>query len=265
MRRVSAASAPLIKIHRVDDQRAGLAIRGMRRRLGWTQKELARRTRLRQQEVSDIERGRLDRSRVATIRRVANALGARVSLDLLWRGGALDRLLDERHAHLVERAAAVLAASGWQLRPEVSFAVLGERGSIDLLAWHEVNRAALLIEVKTVLTSLEESLRRFDVKVRLAPEIVLDLLGWRPTTIGSLLILPEATTARRRVADHPTLFAARFPDSGRAVRGWLEKPLGSLSAIWYLPIVPTVGGKRSGGGPDRVRAPKTLPKPPASR
>ncbi|HEY8869451.1 MAG TPA: helix-turn-helix transcriptional regulator [Candidatus Limnocylindrales bacterium] len=249
----------------MDDQRAGLAIRAMRRRLGWTQQMLARRTRIRQQELSDIERGRLDGSRVATIRRVASVLGARLSLDLLWRGGALDRLLDERHSRLVERAAEVLVACGWEVRPEVSFAVFGERGSIDLLAWHETSRALLMIEVKTVLASLEEMLRRFDVKVRLAPAIVADLLGWRPTTVGNLLILPETTSARRRVADHPTLFAARFPDPGRAVRGWLAKPIGSLSAIWYLPIVPTVGAMRSTGGAERVRVPKTLRMPPASR
>ena len=89
-----------------------------------------------QQDVSDVERGHLEHVRLATIRRLAAALDAKASIDLGWRGGMLDRLIDERHAALVEAVSEVLLANGWQVRPEVSFALFGERGSIDILAWH---------------------------------------------------------------------------------------------------------------------------------
>jgi hypothetical protein len=64
--------------------------------------------------------------------------------------------------------------------------VFGERGSIDLLAWHESSRTLLVIELKTELTSVEETLRRHDSKVRLAPGIARERFGWiRPWSRGS--------------------------------------------------------------------------------
>ena len=73
----------------------------------------------------------------------------------------------------------------------------GERGSIDLLAWHEASRTLLVIEFKTELTSIEETLRRHDSKVRLAPGIARERFGWDPAVDARLLVLPEDRTARR--------------------------------------------------------------------
>ena len=86
-----------------------------------------------------------------------------------WRGGSLDHLLDARHAaSRREHESAGSLQPGWTVQPEVSYSVFGERGSIDLLAWHASSRTLLVIEVKTELTSVEETLRRHDAKVRLA-------------------------------------------------------------------------------------------------
>ena len=57
-------------------------------------------------------------------------------MELWFRGADLDRLLDEGHAALVGAVASRLASLGWEVRPEVSFAVYAERGSIDLVEWH---------------------------------------------------------------------------------------------------------------------------------
>src|SRR4029079_17838803 len=81
--------------------------------------------------------------------------------------GDIDRVADEGHAALVGLVAALLEGLGWQVRPEVSFSVFGERGSIDLVAWHPTARILLVVEVKTSLNSVEETLRRHDLKVRL--------------------------------------------------------------------------------------------------
>lgn len=243
----------------MDDRRFGLAVRALRRRLGWRQRDLALHARVRQQEVSDIERGRLDDVRIAVVRRISSAVNQRASLDLLWRGGALDRLIDQRHAELVEHVASVLSAAGWRVRPEVSFAESGDRGSLDLLAWHETTRVVLVVEVKTELTSVEETLRRFDVKMRVAAAVARALLGWSPDIVASALVLPETATARRRVADHATTFKARLPDHGRQVRAWLREPGRPFAAIWFLSPVPTVGGKRTGPPPYRVRRMKSPP------
>jgi len=83
---------------------------------------------------------------VETLERVALALGAWVDLRLLWQGEGLDRLLDEAHARLVEWVVRRLNALGWDVAVEVSFARNGERGSIDVLAFHPGRRALLVIE-----------------------------------------------------------------------------------------------------------------------
>ena len=52
----------------------------------------------------------------------------------------------------------------WMLAPEVSFSVYGERGVIDILAWHPGRRALLVIELKTDLVDMNELLGTFDRK-----------------------------------------------------------------------------------------------------
>jgi transcriptional regulator with XRE-family HTH domain len=236
----------------VDDRRVGLIIRALRRRLGWRQLDLARRARVRQQEVSDIERGHLDDVRPRTLRRVAGAVDARIWIDLQWRGGLVDRLLDQKHAALVEKTVAILVTMGWQVLPEASFDTGRAAGSIDLLAWHAASRTVIVIEVKTELTSIEATLRRLDVKVRVAPGLAERILGWKPSSISVLLVVAESTTARRVVGMHTATFKSRFPDAGRTVRPWLRNPSRPVSAVWFLPV--DRGGPRRSGGSHRIRS-----------
>jgi len=239
----------------MDDRGFGLALRELRRRLGWRQRDVALKAGVRQQEVSDVERGRLADKRVGIVRRIAAVLDVGAPFEPRYRGGLIDRLLDRRHADLVERVAAVLIAAGWEVRPEVSFAIAAERGSIDLLAWNRASGAVLIIEVKTELMSVEETLRRLDVKQRLAPRVVRDLLGWTPSVVGVALVLPEDSTARRRVAEHGTTFGSRFRAGGREIRTWLREPTSAITAVWFLSATPMVGLKRKGTTPHRIRRP----------
>lgn len=128
------------------------------------------------------------------------ALDAGLELRPHWNGAALDRLLDERHAALVERVGGTLRRLGWQVAMEVSFAHFGERGSIDILAWHVASRSLLVIEVKTAIGAMEETLRVLDVKVRLAPLIAGDRFGWiNAAAVSRLLVVPEDRTVRRHL------------------------------------------------------------------
>jgi hypothetical protein len=61
----------------------------------------------------------------------------------------------------------------------VSYSVYGERGSIDLLAWHPAIRTLLVIEVKTEVSSVEAMLRKHDEKVRLAPRVAAERFDGR--------------------------------------------------------------------------------------
>ena len=98
---------------------------------------------------------------------------------MLWRGADIDRVLDERHAQLVAVVAERLTLFTWEVSVEVTFSEYGERGSIDVLAVR-APATTLVVEVKTEIASVEEMLRRLDMKARLAPKIVFDRHGWAP-------------------------------------------------------------------------------------
>jgi hypothetical protein len=127
-----------------------------------------------------------------------------------------------------------LAAAGWLVQPEVSYSVYGERGSIDLLAWQESTRTLLIIELKTELTSIEETLRRHDTKVRLGPAIARERFGWDPAVVSRLLVIPDDRTARRRVDAHRATFRRVYPLGTPAVKQWLLRPDGAIGGILFL-------------------------------
>ena len=107
----------------------------------------------------------------------AAALGGYLSVRVLFQGEGLDRLRDRRHAELVEILIHLLRELGWEVATEVSFNNFGERGSIDILAFHPATRTLLVIEVKTVVPDLGGMLATLDRKVRLALEIARER-GW---------------------------------------------------------------------------------------
>jgi transcriptional regulator with XRE-family HTH domain len=156
----------------MDDLRAGSIIRAVRRRRGWRQCDVAARASVPQSTVSEIECGLVESLQLRTLRAVCAALEIRLALDLSWRGAELPRLLDSRHALLVERVVAILAAAGWEVVVEYTFSVFGERGSVDVLAWRPSERALLIVEVKTELSDLQNLLSVLDRKARLVPGLV---------------------------------------------------------------------------------------------
>ena len=94
------------------DLRVGARFRALRHRLGWRQADLARRAGVSRGVISFIERGRLERVSLIHLRAVAHALDAEFYVQLRWRGGDLDRLMDEGHAHLVGRVTQLLGETG---------------------------------------------------------------------------------------------------------------------------------------------------------
>jgi transcriptional regulator with XRE-family HTH domain len=240
----------------MDARRFGLSLRAIRRRRGLRQVDVASRAGLAQSTVSLAERGRVERASVQTLETICRALDATFVLDVRWRGASLDRLLDERHAALAADIAGRLTAAGWEVEAEVTFAWYGERGSIDLLALRPAQRRALVVELKTELVSLEETLRRLDTKVRLAPRVVNERWAWWPDGIDRLLVLVDSSTNRTRAHRHDALLAMVLPDRNRAVARWLRDPVGTTRGLWFVPISDRSAGKRGSGGPDRVRRPR---------
>jgi hypothetical protein len=178
-------------------------------------------------------------------------LGARARIVVTWNGAGLDRLLDARHAHLVDNGIRVIGGFGWTNLTEVTFSEYGERGSIDIFSANSDASAVLVGEIKTDWGAMEETLRRLDVKARLAPKLAVDAFGFRPMLVGRVLILPEESTARRIAAKHSETLGVALPDRGRAIRSWLRTPAGPLRGLWFLSDVRAAGRppEPSGGLP----------------
>lgn len=241
----------------MDDARIGRSLRALRQRRGLRQSEVAIAAGVAQSTVSDVERGRLAGLPIATIRRIFAAVDAGFEGTVQWRGAGLDRLLDARHAALVSASVRRLGDLGWETRVETTYSIYGERGSIDVLAALVSVRAVLVEEVKSELASLEETIRKLDEKVRLVQERIAEMqFGWRPEFVGRLLVLPESTTARGRVAALDPVLRVAFPERGSDVRRWLLRPTGTLSGILFLPDIATGDAKQDRRGVRRIRGPR---------
>jgi transcriptional regulator with XRE-family HTH domain len=238
----------------MDDVRVGRILRALRRRRGWTQAELATRCRVSQQSISVVERGHSSRHASATLRRIFGALDARWEPVVTWRGGELDRLLDEDHARLVGAVVRRLASWGWEIAVEVTYSEYGERGSIDVLGAHRERLAMVVVEVKSDLTVIDATVRKTDEKERLVRRSLgRERFGYAPRCVGRLLVLPATETGRRRVRGSATILDAAFPARGAEIRRWLEKPIGDQAGILFVPNTNPGGGTRVGGGVKRVR------------
>jgi transcriptional regulator with XRE-family HTH domain len=217
----------------MDVVRFGLGMRALRRRRGWTQQRLADAVRVSRGVIGRIERGRADRVPVHVLVRVAAALGGTVTVRLLWQGEGLDRLLDSAHADLTERMLSRLRSLGWEIATEVSFNIRGERGTIDIRAFHPPTGSLLVIEIKSVVPDLQAKLGVLDRKVRLAADIARER-GWLVRSVSRLLVLPDDRTARRRVDQHSATFDATLPARSVEVRRWLAAPAGRLAGVLFM-------------------------------
>src|SRR5258706_2656151 len=217
-----------------DDDRAGRLLVLLRRRTNATQVELAARAAVPRLDIIRIEAGAAGLVRLDRLRRIFEAAGAGGRSGIGWNGAAADRLLDERHAALVERAVVALERRGWTTAVEVSFAEFGERGSFDILAARLSRRAIAVVEVKSDLGSIEETNRVLDAKERLAPKLAGARFGWHPQIVGRLLVLPDEDRLRRLVARHERTMTAVYPARGGEVRAWLLAPDRGLRVIWFL-------------------------------
>ncbi len=186
-----------------------------------------------QAAVSRCERGEADALTCATLRDIADALGARLTVTITWHGEDLDRLLDAAHADIVEAVVRLLRAAGWEVVPEATFSVYGERGSVDVLAWNPLTGALLVIEVKSVVPDMQAMLSTLDRKVRHAPAIA-KARGWRVASVSRVLVLPDDRTARRRIESHATTIDQVMPLRTVAVRRWLADPVGAIGGVLFL-------------------------------
>ena len=213
----------------------GRGLKALRLRKRLTQEQLAKAAGVSRGAIARIEGGFAERVTVETLEIVARPLGARVTCRLSWNGEAIDRLLDAAHAGIVDGVVRILRDAGWLVATEVSFNHFGERGSIDVLAFHPASRCLLAIEVKSVVPDVQATLVTLDRKERLAVGIARER-GWNAASVSRLLVIRDDRTARRRIEEHKATFANAFPDRVARIRAWLRHPdaRSPIRGLWFL-------------------------------
>jgi transcriptional regulator with XRE-family HTH domain len=243
----------------VDALRIGRTVRAIRHRRGWRQSDLAAAADVSQASVSRFERGQWQGLRWGTICAIAGAAGVSLDLRAQWQGAELDRLLDAHHAALAAWFVAWLQARGWLTAVEATYSRYGERGSIDVLAFHPATATLLVVEIKTVIADVQGLLRPLDVKLRLSRHVAAGF-GWRPRWVVPCLVVAATRTNRRRVEAHAALFG-RLDVRHHPARRWLAAPSGPLpSGLLLFKAVTGMQRKNAGhAGRQRVRPATRLP------
>ncbi|MEP6639559.1 MAG: helix-turn-helix domain-containing protein [Chloroflexota bacterium] len=216
----------------MEDHRFGSVVRAVRLKRRWRQSDLAARAGVSPATISRVERGHVDSLSLRTIRRIAAGLDVRVELLARWRAGDLDRLINAKHSALHEGVARMFRDElpDWVLEPEVSFAIYGERGVIDILAWHPGRRAILVIELKTDIVDVNDLVGGVDRKRRLASRIARSR-GWDPVSVSVWVIVAAGRTNRARLAAHSAMLRAAYPTDGRGIRHWIRDPKTPTAAL----------------------------------
>lgn len=231
--------------------RLGRLVRAVRVRKRLTQAAVSRLSGVSRTTISRLERGWISSLTLRTVERIAGALEIQIDIIGRWRGADGDRLINAGHAALHEAVARRFAAlREWLTLPEVSFSVYGERGVIDLLAYHAASGCLLVIELKTALVDPSALMGTVDRYRRLAAGIARDH-GWTVRSVSVWVIMRDTPTNHRHVAQHVSVLRAAFPMDGRGVRRWLRSPDGAIRALSFLAIADT-----KGAGAARVRQPR---------
>ena len=143
-------------------------------------------------------------------------------------------MLASGHAAMHEAAAAQLGSAGWTVSSEVTFSIYGERGAIDVLAWHPQTRSLLVVELKTTIIDVQELLAAVDRYRRLAPRIARER-GWDAVAVSVWVALRDRRTNRSRLAAHAAVLRNALPADGRSIHAWLRHPSGSIAGLSFLP------------------------------
>lgn len=229
----------------------------LRRRLRLRQEDVAREAGIGRWKVYRLEAGEIDGLRVGDLRRSFEQLGGRLDISASFKGAELERILDDVHARLAATVVRLLGKLGWIVKVEVSFSVGGDRGSIDILAWHPGERALLVVEIKSEIAGIDPLLRPLDIKVRIAPHLASQRFGWTAAMVSRLVVLPEDSTARRVARRHSAVLTAALPSGSRDVRRWLREPSGELAGLWFLSLGPSTSTVRNPSAVRRVQRPRS--------
>ncbi|MGH2446709.1 MAG: hypothetical protein ACRDGD_11845 [Candidatus Limnocylindria bacterium] len=180
-----------------------------------------------------LECGHARELKLGTIADIFSGLGARSDVRVFWHGPELDRLLDAAHAALSAAVKSRLERWSWIVEVEVTYSRYGERGRIDLLAWHPATGILLVVEIKTDFVDVQALLGTLDAKARLGRHVA-ERFGWKVRTVIPAIVFTEDRTIRNRLGRVVALFD-RFGLRGRAAISWLRNPGTAPSGLlWFV-------------------------------
>ncbi len=204
--------------------RIGQAIRASRLESGWSQRELARRMDVAQSSIARLEAGHSRHVDVRVASAALDLLGIRVSLDGRTIGLANRRYQrDAVHARCAEYARRRLEVAGWSTALEVEIGHGRGRGWIDLLGFRAVDRALLVVEIKTEIRDVGEILRTIGWYERSAWTSAR-AFAWRPIRTSVLLLTLDSVENDARLRAHSSLIGSEFPTRADVAGEWLRKP-----------------------------------------
>jgi transcriptional regulator with XRE-family HTH domain len=195
--------------------------------LGWSQRELSRRSGVPQTAISRVSRGRLAALDLDQLARIAAATGARMRfvVDAPFLGDRA-RQRDRVHARCIGYVAVRLRAAGWQVATEVEIQGVRGPGWIDLLAFDPRTGRLLVIEIKTEIDDLGRIQRTLGWYARQS-RMAARRLGWRPTDVAPVLLLLATQAVDARLRGNRDLVRVAFPADAAEVRGWISRSTSS--------------------------------------
>lgn len=170
-------------------ERIAAAVVEIRTTLGWSQRELSRRSGVPQSTMSRIETGKQPDVSLLTATHLLEAMGARLRFEIDAPFlGERRRQLDPAHARMSGHIARRLERLDSRVVTEVEVGGDRSRGWIDLMAFNPANGHLLVVEIKTEIHDLGQIDRTLGWYEREAWPAARRL-GWRPVSLTGCLLL----------------------------------------------------------------------------
>jgi transcriptional regulator with XRE-family HTH domain len=225
--------------------REGAKVRAARKRRGWTQVELARRTALKQPTISDLERGKGASVSLSIWQRVALVL--EMFLDFKLGRDKFEEPRDAGHLAIQELILRLGRVLGLSRRFELRNSPAAPTAWTDVGLIDREHRRLILYECVNSIGDIGASVRSSDRKQ--AEAEALAAARAEPWTVHTCWVIRDTKRNRGLIARYPQTFESAFPGSSAEWVGALTKgtsPPAERGLIWCDLAATRVFARRRG-------------------